>query len=319
MRENERREALRKAKGKRDIFSITALILILLFTGGLVGSSHPSFCKSCHIEKPYYQSWKESPHNEMGCLSCHQEPGVLGFCAEKLEMAKRIISNTLRSYRKPVIGNVSNASCLKCHEWIQKKLAIKKGIRVSHREFLEKAYKCIDCHSTVAHGEVSAIEEYPHMDKCTPCHNKRIAPTTCEICHVKGAERTVRYTGPWAVTHGPKWEKTHGMGNLTSCIVCHEEEKCTKCHVLIPHPENWPYLHGKNAREENSNCDFCHIKSFCENCHQIEMPHPEEFLPVHADELKEVGEKICLHCHAKSSCDLCHTKHAHPGLRFTPP
>jgi len=58
----------------------------------------------------------------------------------------------------------------------------------------------------------------------------------------------------------------------------------------------------------------CHEATWCTDCHGVEMPHPDDFLPTHAESVDELGEASCLTCHDKKACDTCHTKHTHPDV-----
>ncbi|HDP70037.1 MAG TPA: hypothetical protein ENN38_04415 [Actinobacteria bacterium] len=311
----------KKSPAKTITFGVIVLVLIVLTIlltaiNPFADISQTLFCKSCHIMRCEIDSLKNSRHKDVLCLSCHSKPGALGFIAETLEGMQNGIAYFFKSYEEPIVATVTNESCLTCHKEIQEGLHINNAIRVSHKEFLSVGYKCADCHNTVAHGDSIAQPNLPHMDKCTGCHNNEDAPTTCSICHVKRMKREIRALGPWAITHGPTWERTHGMGNLTTCIICHETEKCAKCHTEMPHPESWPYVHGEKAKSvtKEDKCAGCHVESFCDDCHRVEMPHPQKFLPEHPDIVKKDGDKICYNCHIKGDCKLCHEKHIHPGL-----
>jgi len=311
----------KKPSAKIIILSFAVLFIIISITSLITASSFGTisqtlFCKTCHVTRSEVNALKNSPHKDVLCLSCHSKPGFLGFFSETIRGLRNGLSYIFKNYEEPIVTTVSNESCLTCHSDINEGLNINNAIRVSHKEFLNAGYKCTECHNTVAHGNAIAQPNMPHMDKCTACHNKKDAPTACGICHVEKMKREVRSSGPWAITHGSTWEKTHGMGNLTTCIICHETQKCAKCHVEMPHPESWPYVHGdkaKNATKEDE-CTGCHIKSFCDECHQIKMPHPQLFLPQHPKIVEKDGDKICYNCHIKGDCRLCHEKHTHPGL-----
>jgi hypothetical protein len=92
--------------------------------------------------------------------------------------------------------------------------------------------------------------------------------------------------------------------------------------MSLPHGANWPLLHGKAAvknlatepkTDKARSCVGCHLRSFCDGCHQMPMPHPARFLPTHSKEYKRLGRTVCENCHVLTDCDDCHTKHIHPG------
>lgn len=81
---------------------LAALVVVGAAAGGVLlqASKKPSFCASCHIIKPYYQSWKEGSllaarHAGAGvaCLDCHHKTNT-----EKLKEGIRYLTG---SYEKP--------------------------------------------------------------------------------------------------------------------------------------------------------------------------------------------------------------------------
>src|SRR5262245_29612472 len=60
----------------------TAAIVLFVGAAGLAGAeywtSRPSFCGSCHVMDPYYESWSHDTHGaKIGalCVDCHYAPG----------------------------------------------------------------------------------------------------------------------------------------------------------------------------------------------------------------------------------------------------
>jgi nitrate/TMAO reductase-like tetraheme cytochrome c subunit len=301
---------------KRILATIVACVIILILAFAMVGvliTAQPFFCRTCHLKKNTYEAWTKSPHREISCVKCHQKPSVAGYFVDQVKMVKRISSFILSSYQKPLTSNIDNSSCLQCHQKIEKRIVVKNAIRVRHKDFLEEGQECTDCHGTVGHMGTLDKQENPSMEKCANCHNNKIASTKCKICHIEKVKREVRHSGPWKITHGKDWRQTHGMGNLTSCIICHSKKDCSRCHLEMPHDENWPYYHGNMALKDD--CFECHVKSFCDDCHRIEMPHPASFLPKHSKITKKKGDELCYRCHIRDDCQQCHVRHTHPGLK----
>ena len=288
--------------------------ILFLALGAIAFSSvaQPFLCRSCHLEQNIYKAWQKSPHKEVSCSSCHQKPGATGFLVHQVKMARRFSSFVLSSYKEPLVAAVDNSACLQCHQKINKKTVVSNAIRVRHRDFLEEDQKCTDCHSSVGHKGTLLKQTVPSMDKCTRCHDKKTASAKCDLCHLETVKRDTRHSGPWGITHGKDWAKTHGMGNLTICILCHSKKDCNRCHIAMPHDPNWAYQHSKQALKNN--CLTCHVRSFCDECHGIEMPHSSAFLPDHPRISKEKGEDFCHRCHLKDDCQQCHLRHIHPGL-----
>lgn len=307
-----------KEETRREKWVLLSIALALLIFVGLFSllSTQSFLCGSCHTIEKNYLSLNNSSHKDTSCFSCHREPGVAGFMLFEVNLLRMTASSLSQLYEKPIIAYVSDSSCLGCHRKIKKGIAVRNGIKISHKE-LSPGEPCTECHNTIPHGDAVKNKKYGTMEKCTACHNGQDAASDCQVCHEKNVKITKRRTGPWQVVHGSKWARTHGMGNLSSCSLCHAEKDCGKCHSQMPHTEDWPYSHGKKAKKTGlDKCYKCHNESVCQECHWLEMPHGDRFLPDHPKIYKEKGKKVCFNCHVKYDCDFCHSRHIHRAVAF---
>lgn len=162
---------------------------VLLFSAvSFWWTSQPSFCNRCHVMEPYVAAWKQSPHQNVNCESCHLTPGFFGYMGGKIS-GLQVVMNYIRGEYHDWSFNaaVSNASCLQCHESILDRNIHDPtiGITVSHKNIIGMGGKCLSCHSTVAHGAAVSVgsETHPTMATCLRCHNDKIAPLECDLCH----------------------------------------------------------------------------------------------------------------------------------------
>ncbi|MDH7576889.1 MAG: cytochrome c3 family protein [Bacillota bacterium] len=119
------RDAQTNEVRKKGLFrpKVVLVVLAALLVAGagagailLQASKKPGFCASCHIIKPYYQSWEEGAllaarHAEAdaACLDCHHQG-----TSEKL---KEGLSYLTGNYENPLKErDFSQEECLKCHE-----------------------------------------------------------------------------------------------------------------------------------------------------------------------------------------------------------
>ncbi|MBI4733972.1 MAG: hypothetical protein HY779_04030 [Rubrobacteridae bacterium] len=75
--------------------------------------------------------------------------------------------------------------------------------------------------------------------------------------------------------------------------------------------------HGKqvvNSKTIKNSCSKCHQGSLCKNCHNMQIPHPSNFLNQHSKTVKKKGAETCYGCHFKEACSKCHSYHVHPGI-----
>ena len=152
------------------------------------------------------------------------------------------------------------------------------------------------------------------MNDCVTCHKAQKATLECDSCHTGESTERDFLRPEFAVTHGPNWRQTHGMGQTSTCFVCHAEDKCSGCHGPgVPHGKDFIQTHGKESMNEGAQCTTCHRAAFCANCHQVVMPHPDSFAREHSKVTVREGKEVCLRCHDESDCSICHVRHVHPG------
>lgn len=182
--------------GRRRVLAASATIAVLsfgalfLFSGfSFWWTSQPSFCAKCHPMQKYVDAWEKAPHSEVNCEECHLTPGLFGFIGGKIA-GLQVVMNYVRGNYEDYSFNaaVGNAACLKCHEGILTETihSVETGILVSHKDIIETGGKCMACHSTVGHGDAVPFgsQTHPTMATCLKCHDDRIAPLDCDLCHI---------------------------------------------------------------------------------------------------------------------------------------
>ncbi len=284
---------------------------LIALTGGMAVATaaiEPDpVCLACHTQVAIRDG-----HVGIPCYGCHAGSGAL------VRSARLIIdgSHVLRGLpRDPAEATVDRRACEGCHLDIMTGVVFADGIRVQHRTCVTREARCTDCHSDIAHGRITGDRAIA-MDRCSRCHDGQAAPKDCDICHFGEPSRRDALNA-WAITHGRNRHETHGMGDLTTCRICHERSDCAACHIPVPHEASWPRLHGDETLTAGEDaCLACHVRELCDGCHGITMPHPSTWLPEHstAVPVSDVEDR-CKECHSDSDCQDCHAKHVHPGLR----
>jgi hypothetical protein len=301
---------------RRTIALVATGVLALTLALTVAAGSTPTACRACHA--PQAEALAATAHTGVGCYTCHLDNGAWSYPAHKTRELFGMYPAALltRGMRSPA-NAVARAVCLGCHEEIVGSVVRGRSYAIAH-DSCATGPTCDACHATTAHGEAVRFKRGPVMEECVSCHSGKGLPIDCETCHLENAdeEALARTYGPWQVTHGPNWRKTHGLGDTDSCVTCHPKGYCTRCHgVALPHPADFGATHGLAAVEKPDACATCHADrtAFCDACHTIEMPHPEGFIAEHPRIAKSDADPTCLHCHADNDCGLCHSAHVHPG------
>ncbi len=290
------------------IVGLAVLCLLALRVAGVVG---PKPCASCHDRAAFQAETQSSAHAQVECQACHDvASGPIGEAVFALRGPIHAYFPRSRAAIREAAA-VQDSRCLECHQNELGETVASNGIRINHAS-CAAAVSCTDCHSSTAHGTAIGWVRSYDMEDCLECHMVS-GKVACDLCH-QGRDAAVRVkTSSFAVTHGPKWQTTHGMGDIATCNVCHTAGDCANCHGPgVPHEPEFVGVHSTYAEKEDAECASCHADAFCDSCHGTEMPHPGTFTSQHVTNSKEQPD-LCARCHDDSDCQNCHVKHVHPG------
>jgi hypothetical protein len=294
---------------RRLIWLVATLPIIALLLFGAYSAVLLPRCGACHARTSKATMARSSAHASVPCAACHVPRGRAQRIAFGFQEVLHVIPFVGGSQRD--WSAIPDVRCVRCHAGLEKKAVSARGIRILHAS-CAKGAACTDCHSPVTHGATSEWTKSYDMERCLQCHISQ-ASTACDTCHVAKDRRERISTGAFSVTHGKEWRRTHGMGDTSTCVVCHDQSKCQKCHGAgLPHGPQFIQTHAQVAAEPSAKCSSCHPKRFCTECHVLPMPHPAGFTRVHSRTAAE-ARSVCDRCHAASDCTRCHEMHVHPG------
>jgi hypothetical protein len=299
------------------VWSLAGLVVVLSLLLAVTAAALPG-CTLCHQSPDFAAQTAKSAHADIVCARCHVQPGG----ASRLEYAYHMVFGMglrLAPTGTGPISGIPDETCLSCHDAVMKKTVTRDGLSIQHSK-CAKGRVCTDCHSETAHGTSVQWPKTPQMNQCLDCHDTARVRSGCNTCHSGRSMEQRLLTGEWAVTHGPNWKQTHGMGTLHTCVSCHPDEFCVRCHgIPLPHNADFIRLHPLSAQSNRKDCAVCHQQTFCDGCHQTPMPHPFAFTPNHFVDVYARGQAICMRCHIQDDCTNCHVRHVHPGGATLPP
>ena len=232
-------------------------------------------------------------------------------------------------------------NCTQCHS-ANRKITPSPGIIIDHKIHSEKGVTCTMCHNRVAHPEegLTFVTKDPQTGKMNPGHPNFMKMKYCFRCHeleggevAAAAEVATAAEGAEAAEGGEGAKSWKATG---ACSACHPADFQLK-------PENhfeagfYPKGHAEMGKEDEeemkeaaheaevmieegipaqlaepvSYCGSCHVKSkFCNGCHGMEIPHPEEFKTKEHPEVVKTSFAKCVMCHGEPAatgfCDDCH-------------
>ena len=271
--------------------------LAVFAAGSIVVTGQPSFCNSCHIMNPYYDSWRTSSHSEVNCLDCHLQPGFVGYVKGKINGLAQAVDCLMGRVGTKPNAAVKDFSCLRseCHsveELVSKDIDY-KGIKFTHKNHVTKVVDGITISCGTCHSHFEGYEHFNvNNDVCFTCHflkdntsDNRLVQTSCQSCHevpdmvIKRGLVTINHAEFVSYSascedscHKKEIEKTSGVADSV-CLNCHSFSKEQQVNSME--------LHESHTNHEKVECFACHGKVShgqtqvssisammdCQNCH----------------------------------------------------
>ena len=99
------------------------------------------FCgQTCHVMKPEFSAFQNSPHSRLQCVDCHVAPGVGGWVASKAAGSRQLMGVILNNYPRPIASALesdrlvpSNQTCEQCH-WPDKFSGARLRVKLKYAE-----------------------------------------------------------------------------------------------------------------------------------------------------------------------------------------
>lgn len=138
---------------KRAVLLIgaTCIGLYLLFMAAYYATSVPSFCGACHEVKPYYASWKESPHKDVPCLYCHEYRGFLGKVHSKARGLNYTYQQWTGQYTIITKAWIAEQNCIACHLGDYWNYPEAPRMGKDQYAYIKQNRSCLECHRETGH------------------------------------------------------------------------------------------------------------------------------------------------------------------------
>lgn len=263
-----------------------AVVLGVVALGAVVDltTASPRVCAACHELAPRTAAWEKSAHAEVACVKCHQTPTKWYQVPTRLFDRAKLLGHDVAThvkgdYADPVDQRVAGTApvqdevCLQCHD-VNRKATSGFRIIINHPEHAKLNGSCVSCHVRTAHPIATRGTAMSLMSQCFTCHGTPEKPKAS-----------------------------------ADCRVCHPAD-----YKLLPKSHeaaNWEKRgHGAVWKSDPKQCGMCHAKTFCTNCHGLEIPHPKGWAKGtngHAVVAKQ-NRAVCSQCHGSGldMCTMCH-------------
>ncbi len=317
-------------------FALVLVMAVIVMAVGMVTvenyTARPSFCGSCHIMEPYYQSWKRDVHGSkltVACVECHYAPGEQHTIHAKFRGLSQVASYfSGRTGSGRSRAHVSDASCLtsECHgdgEYLNKVLVVDKSttrtrlvdgqevkvartptVNFDHRKHLEVVERLEETRRTLA--QTTARLKTALGDDATYAALARsvvsVAPSSDRDAQI---HRLVKESGAAALeADALAWGRLEHrkirleqLKGLT-CAACHAHDASGKKHQVVERRTCFTCHFSHEAfNRETGECLRCHK----EPTHQIVVHEAAASQPsaIMMDHREVVRRDIdCASCHA---------------------
>lgn len=208
---------------------------IVLGAAAVPFTDQPTFCASCHVIAPSYESWSVSSHHTVTCVACHVRPGIKGWMHDKVwvgarDTARYLFGNPTDAHN--LRASVDSGLCVSCHRNI---------LRVSEVAPRDLPPPVNEVGLIMSHGKhMEAFADRKQGEGCTTCHSGVVHdrpikgyPIVIPRGHVSADEK------PWYPEH-PEGSYLRERA-LTDCFRCHDgktefqgkvlDRKCDTCHL----------------------------------------------------------------------------------------
>jgi len=274
----------------RKWWKVGCVTLLLIFGGcswGMLEYTHkPGFCQTCHVMDPYYEAWKTSSHNMVGCVDCHYQPGLRYELRGKLDALNQVVAYWTGSYNTKFYAEIEDASCMRqgCHDsrLIEGPIEFKRGIKFDHaghygKEMRGIKLRCTSCHSQIVQGNHMAVTEF-----------------TCFLCHFRGyidVALPQQQSFCLQCHDFPDYLLTIGNLNFNHADFVDRGVICQRCHIDV--------VQGDGMVEDRA----------CLQCHSDpeQLSRIGRVSEVHLNHV--TNHKVeCFNCHANINHQVPHTR-----------
>lgn len=319
------------------IWSLAAAIAAVAGLAVVLGvTSSRWFCATaCHkVQDDTITAYERSSHSEVSCMACHMpvQADPVTFLFHKAMMLGELYTTVANAYELPLNAGshlalseeMSSGHCTQCHG--DNRVATpSRGVIIDHAVHAEKDISCAVCHNRVAHREDFALElKDPESGEANRPHEDFMLMQGCFRCHTQEPGASGEATPAEAGSHSEASLDFASFEAPGDCGACHpaDFELRPESHLLAGFYTRYGESkgHADLAKEDREYCLMCHNeKSFCIGCHQLDMPHPEDFTKKHGS-IGRSEPAVCANCHNKSGkpavdvefCNSCHHEGADP-------
>lgn len=102
---------------------LNIVIMSQLSYSAVMYMEEAQFCgQSCHVMKPEFTAYGNSPHARVLCVECHVTPGATGWVESKVAGTRQLVSVMFNTYPRPIQSAMESnrlvpatETCEKCH------------------------------------------------------------------------------------------------------------------------------------------------------------------------------------------------------------
>ena len=285
-----------------------------------------------------HEDHTESSGEDIECEQCHTPQG-----APRMTVLRAVTAQCFACHGHPARDHYLDARCSTCHVPLaQTKLTAAMVSALPVPADHNQPGFLLPAHGEQATAQPARCATCHTREQCSSCHvDPGVAAAIARIPEAPAgfpiSPLEPHYPEPPS-HRTPDWVERHGAGaSRQACGTCHTRDDCAACHVqplpqpatALPErprvqapgvglvrempqshaPRSFQTDHGALAAAQPKQCESCHTRRFCSDCHDAPATpsfHPRNFTAQHAS--AAYGRRLeCSTCHeVRTFCRSCH-------------
>ena len=159
------------AKKWRIVIVVLGVFLVFAAaTAVMEFTSRSSFCGTCHEMNTQYTAWAQSSHQNVDCITCHVEPGLINLLQHKVGSLKQVYEHFTDTAPENIKlpEPITQEICLSCHENSPGSYESRLWGKI-HNTHTKREIACSSCHRSLVHA-ASPEAKGTSISVCMNCH-----------------------------------------------------------------------------------------------------------------------------------------------------
>jgi nitrate/TMAO reductase-like tetraheme cytochrome c subunit len=212
------------------MFVLGATFLNLMIVGtssyrAVTYMDSPHFCgQTCHVMRPQWTAYQESPHSHVDCVQCHVGSGMESYVQAKINGTKQLFEVAFHTWPTPIRASLNGLrpareTCEECHSptrFVGEKLLVKTTFSDDEQNSMTRTVLVLHLGGVDSLSHLSGIHGH-HLNHFVYVATDNTLQNIISVTATNANGTTTTYTSSdWK---GP----VKGVRRVMDCIDCHNQ------------------------------------------------------------------------------------------------